>query len=84
MRLTQTVATAARGADHRFWWSVWEGLRPAKFHEKAAALGSLFAECSLFGGLLFSSTSAGFSTLPLLRLGRRHNTIVCPTEMPRN
>ena len=22
------------GADHRFSWSVWEGLRPAKFHER--------------------------------------------------
>jgi hypothetical protein len=28
------------GADHRILWSVWEGLRPAKFHEKAARTGS--------------------------------------------
>jgi hypothetical protein len=30
---------AVRGADHRSLWSVWEGLRPAKFHEKAARTG---------------------------------------------
>jgi hypothetical protein len=51
--------------------------------KKRPALGSPFAECSLFGGLLFSSTSAGFSTLPLLRPGRRHNMIVCPTVRAR-
>jgi hypothetical protein len=36
---------------------------PRNFMKKRPALGSLFAEWSLFGGLLFSSTSAGFSTL---------------------
>jgi hypothetical protein len=34
--------------------------------KKRPALGSLFAECSLFGAPFCSSISAGFSTLPLL------------------
>jgi hypothetical protein len=68
------------GADHRFLWSVWEGLRPAKFHEKAARTGAFFAECSLFGAPLCSLTSVGFSTLPARALRRRQKTIVCATR----
>jgi hypothetical protein len=37
---------------------------PRNFMKKRPALAAPFAECSLFGGLLLSSTSAGFSTLP--------------------
>jgi hypothetical protein len=47
--------------------------------KKLPALGPLFAECSLFGELLFSSTSAGFSTLPAWAPRGRQKTIVCAT-----
>jgi hypothetical protein len=36
------------GADHRILWSVWEGLRPAKFHEKAARTGSSLRRMFVF------------------------------------
>jgi hypothetical protein len=46
-------------------WPVWEGLRPANFHEKAARIGRALRQIFAFGNPFFSSTSIRFfSTLP--------------------
>jgi hypothetical protein len=39
-----TFLPGQTGRNHRFSWSVREGLLPAKFHEKAACPGSFFGE----------------------------------------
>jgi hypothetical protein len=47
-----------RGADHRFLWSVGQGLRPAEFHEKQwQAEAKVFDRCCVSGLCIFNDLS---------------------------
>jgi len=71
------------GADHRLLWSVWEGLRPAKFHEKAARTGSSVRRMFAFWSAFVFFDFGWFFDPATLEAGRRHNSIVCPTDLHR-